>query len=98
MYRLLLLVVLFLVSCAIPETMRDQYNVNWIKSRGAVDKEAWVYHIIPKDRMASFCMTSKNLACAWVASPYVQCDIYLPIGFTEYMKWHEEMHCKGWTH
>lgn len=98
MKSILPLVLLFtLISCATPETLRDQYNVSWVKSRKEVPQENWIYTVMPRDRMASFCITSQNLACAWV-TPYTQCDIYLPIGYTQYMKWHEEQHCKGWTH
>lgn len=91
---------LLLSSCASTEVLtdRDGHPYKWLRTRSAVPQSQWKYVIMPIVELRKACGSPRFVACAIVLNPAQQCTIYLPEKYTSYHKWHEEQHCKGWTH
>jgi len=98
-FSVVLTVLLLSSACSPLPAVRDGVGYTWVKSRPAVAEERWRYHVVSKEELKKACYPkSESLACAWTTENYYYCDIYLPLGHSKYIRWHEERHCRGWTH
>lgn len=94
-----ILILLLLSACTTPQTMRDETGIQWTKTRPAVSEENWKFHVSSLAEVKKLCYFTRNpytIACT--IADFYKCDIYLPTNYTPYLLWHEQQHCKGWTH